>query len=169
IIGWLVVFTIRLFPFRPPNVEGVMATLMPFSKQYGPIAGFAFGFLSIALFDFALDALGVWTLITGASYGLLGVVAYFFLRKRASSRWNYFAFSFIGTLVYDALTGLSIGPLFFGQSFMEALVGQVPFTLWHLAGNCAFALILSPALERWVVGNEALEYRALMGRFGRAA
>ena len=32
IIGWAAVFLARLLPFRPPNVEPVLATLMPFSK-----------------------------------------------------------------------------------------------------------------------------------------
>ncbi len=163
-IGWAVVFAVRLIPFRPPNVEGVMATLMPFGKHYGPWAGLAFGFLSIALFDLVTSGIGQWTFITGGAYGLLGVAAYYWLGKRESSRWNYLAFSFVGTLAFDATTGLSIGPLFFGQPFMQALIGQIPFTLWHLAGNCAFAVTLSPALERWVVRNEALEVPTLLKR-----
>jgi hypothetical protein len=40
---------------------------------------------------------------------------------------------------------------------MVALVGQIPFTLLHLAGTVVFATLLSPVLYRWVVQNEVFE------------
>jgi hypothetical protein len=63
----------------------------------------------------------------------------------------------IGTLFFDAVTGLSIGPLFFNQSFQGALWGQIPFTLWHLMGNISFALILSPAIYKSIIENKKLD------------
>ena len=164
IIGWVVVFAVRLVPFRPPNVEPVMATLMPFSKRYGYVGGFMFAFLSIALFDIAVSQVGMWTLITGVAYGLLGVGAYVFFRNRAASAGNFLAYGIVGTILYDVVTGLSVGPLFFDQPFMEALVGQVPFTIAHLAGTVFLSLVVSPALYRWVVTNQKLETDAVFGR-----
>lgn len=61
IIGWGIVFAVRLIPFRAPNVEPVMTTLMPFSKCFGMVGAFVFGFLSIALYDVATREVGVWT------------------------------------------------------------------------------------------------------------
>lgn len=167
VVGWVIVFLIRLIPFRAPNIEPVMATLMPFSKRYGAIGGFIFGALSIALFDLFVGRVGQWTVITALAYGLLGIAASFFFRKRASTRINYIVFAIAGTLFYDAVTGLSIGPLFFGQSLAEAFWGQIPFTLWHLAGNIAFALVLSPALYQWVVVNQKLETESVVKFWGR--
>ena len=162
IIGWIVVFAIRLIPFRPPNVEPVMGTLMPFSKKYGVAGGFMFGFLSIALFDLATGAVGIWTLITGVSYGLLGVGAGFFFKNRESSVLNYVKYAIVGTIAYDAATGLTIGPIFYSQPFMDALTGQISFTLLHLLGNIVIAAGVSPLLYRWVVANGKLELPVIL-------
>jgi len=58
LIGWIVVFGIRLIPFRVPNVEPLTATQMPFAKKFGGIGGFVFGFVSILIFDLATSGVG---------------------------------------------------------------------------------------------------------------
>ncbi len=147
------VIAFRLIPFRAPNVEPIMAVIMPFSKAYGGLMAFAFGFLSIVLFDSITSGVGIWTLITGLSYGTLGLGAQYYFKKR--SGWKSYAiYAIVATIIYDVATGLTIGPLFFHQSFMVSLVGQIPFTLLHLLGNVSFAIVLSPAIERWIVKEE---------------
>lgn len=167
IIGWIAVFLIRLIPFRAPNIEPVMAALMPFSKRYGAIGAFVFGALSIALFDLFVGQVGQWTLITAVAYGITGIFSALFFRARPGTRRNYVVFAVAGTLFYDAVTGLSVGPLLFGQPFQEAFWGQIPFTLWHLLGNISFALVLSPALYQWVIANEKLEVGSFSRFLGR--
>lgn len=159
LIGWAVVFLVRLIPFRAPNVEPVLAVLMPFSKKYGAVGSFLFGAMSIMLFDAAVQKVGQWTVITAAAYGAVGLASYFYFRARESTRKNYVIFSIVATIAYDAVTGLSIGPLFFGQPLTEAFFGQIPFTLWHLLGNIAFAVVISPAVYRWIVVNPRLVLR----------
>lgn len=161
VLGWLVVFAIRLIPFRPPNVEPLMAMLMPYSKKYGWLGGFIFAFLGIVFFDVATGKVGLWTWITGGMYGLIGVGAYFYFRNRTASAKNFIIYSIFGTLVFDAITGVAMGPLFFHQPFMEALMGQIPFTFKHLLGNLVLALFVSPAIYRWVVENPKLATRPL--------
>ncbi len=156
-LGWAVVFAFRLLPFRAPNVEPVLAVAMPFAKGYGAFGGFLFGFLSIVLFDVATGMVGIWTAVTAIAYGLVGAGAYFFLKSREPRAKNFVIYGIIGTIFYDAATGLTIGPIFFGQPFMAALVGQIPFTLAHLAGTIVFSLVASPLLYRWVVMNRKLE------------
>lgn len=156
IIGWLVVFGLRLLPFRPPNVEPILTTMMPFAKKFGAVGGFIFGFLSIALYDAFQGLLGQWTWITGITYGLLGIIAYFYFKNKKGTPWQYVKYAILGTLLYDAATGLTIGPLMFGQSFAEAFYGQIPFTAMHLGSNIVLAAILSPLVARWVVENEQL-------------
>jgi len=148
-IAFISVIAFRLMPFRAPNVEPIMAIVMPFGKVYGGIMSFVFGFLSITIYDSMTSGLGIWTLITALSYGFIGLGSRYYFKNR--SGWKSYAYySIIATIFYDALTGLTIGPLFFGQSFVVSLVGQIPFTLLHLLGNVSFAIVLSPAIERWV-------------------
>lgn len=168
ILGWAICFIIRLAPFRPPNVEPVLATTMPFSKGFGPEAGFLFGFLSIVLFDLMTQKIGVWTLVTAVIYGLLGLASYFYFQKRKSNSLNYLKFGILGTIAYDALTGLTIGPLVFKMPFMVALVGQIPFTVNHLLGNIFLSALLSPGLYRWVVENEKLSLAILKQKIAGA-
>ncbi|MDO8593636.1 MAG: hypothetical protein Q7R59_01930 [bacterium] len=162
VIGWLTVFAFRLIPFRIPNVEPMLATVMPFSKRYGALGSFLFGFLGIAFYDAVTSGWGIWTLITALSYGALGLGAHFFFKNRDASIKNFLRFGIVGTLLYDAVTGLTIGPLFMGQPFMLALTGQIPFTLLHLAGTIVFSVCLSPALYKWVVQSETFEIPAII-------
>ena len=143
----------RLLPFRPPNVELILASQMPIAKTYGKLAGFLFGALSILAFDLMTGTIGPWTLITAPTYGVLGLFAAWYLKKRVGTK-HFVYFAIAGTLFYDAATGLTVGPLFFHQSFMVAVLGQIPFTLMHLLGNIAFALILSPFLVRFLQPQE---------------
>lgn len=150
IITFLSVFLFRLMPFRAPNVEPIMASIMPLGKVYGSIMSFIFGFLSIVIYDSITSGIGVWTIVTAVVYGLLGLGASYYFKNR--SGWKSYAlYAVVATIFYDVLTGMTIGPLFFHQSFMLSLVGQIPFTLLHLIGNVSFAIVLSPVIERWMM------------------
>ena len=72
-------------------------------------------------------------------------------------RINYVKFAVIGTLFFDAITGLTVGPLFFNQSFMSALIGQIPFTILHLIGNVSFAFVVSPILYTYISTNKVID------------
>ncbi len=157
ILGFAVCFVFRLIPGRIPNIEPVLATQMPFSKVYGSSIAFMFGFMSIVLFDIVTMKVGIWTLITSVSYGVLGVWSVFFFKKREMKRINYVKFAILGTIFFDAVTGLTIGPLFFNQTFVQAFIGQIPFTILHLIGNVTFALIVSPLVYTYISTNKVLE------------
>jgi energy-coupling factor transport system substrate-specific component len=154
IIGCLL---FRLIPIRPPNIEPILATLMPTSSVYGAVPGFLFAFLSIVSYDLITGTVGVGTLVTSASYGMLGIGANFYFKRKKNKNnnaLNYALFAILGIIFFDAMTGLTIGPIFFHQSFMGAFMGQIPFTLWHLIGNISFALVLSPAIFNFIIRKE---------------
>jgi uncharacterized membrane protein len=157
ILGFVLCLVFRLVPVRPPNIEPLLATQMPFSKVYGPVVGFSFAFLSIVLFDAITMKVGVWTLIVAFTYGVLGIWSVLFFKKREMKRINYVKFAVIATLFFDAVTGLTIGPLFFNQTFMQALIGQIPFTILHLIGNVAFAYVMSPLIYTYISTNKVVE------------
>jgi uncharacterized membrane protein len=95
------------------------------------------------------SGIGLWTFITGITYGLVGLFSYWVLKNKSGWK-SYASYAVIATIAYDAITGLIPGPLFYGQPFMVALIGQIPFTAMHLLGNVSFAILLSPLLERWL-------------------
>ncbi|HEY4502939.1 MAG TPA: ECF transporter S component [Candidatus Paceibacterota bacterium] len=165
IIGFIACLLIRLLPFRPPNIEPILATQMPFSKAYGKIAGFSFAFLSMVLYDVITTQVGVWTLITASTYGLLGLWAALYFKNKSNNSWNYAKFAIMGTLAFDVVTGFSVGPLFFHQPFTEALIGQIPFTAMHLLGNISFAVFLSPLIYRFVIENKKIATESLINIF----
>lgn len=149
ILALILCLLVRLVPLRAPNIEPIMATLMPVGRAYGALLGFSFGVLSILIYDLATSTLGVHTFFTAGAYGLLGLwsASYFknFDNKKTSGL-DYVKFAIIGTLFFDAVTGLAIGPIFFHQPFLQALSGQIPFTILHLLGNVVLAYILSPGI-----------------------
>ena len=165
IVGFVACLLIRLIPFRPPNIEPILATQMPFSKSYGKIAGFSFAFLSIVLYVILTSKVGMWTWITAFAYGLLGLWAGQYFKNKKNNSWNYAKFAIMGTLAFDIVTGLSIGPIFFHQPFMQALTGQIPFTAMHLLGNVSFAVLLSPIIYRFVITNPKFESQSLFTIF----
>lgn len=148
--GFFLCLLVRLVPFRAPNIEPIMAVAMPFGKIYGALAGFFFAFFSIVVYDLVTGMVGEWTILTSLSYGVVGLASAYYFQNKEASRRNFALFAVAGTLFFDAVTGLLTGPLFFDQPFLVALLGQIPFTLLHLLGNVAFALVLSPVIYNFV-------------------
>lgn len=153
IIIFVAALAVRLIPFRAPNVEPIMASIMPLSKRSTLFTSFFFGFASIFVYDLITSGIGVWTIFTAVTYGLVGVGAGFYFKNRKGWK-SYAMYAIIATIFYDLATGLTIGPMFFNQSFMVSLIGQIPFTILHLLGNVSFAIVLSPVIEKWLVKEE---------------
>ncbi|MBR9700123.1 hypothetical protein GOV09_06715 [Candidatus Woesearchaeota archaeon] len=161
LIGLVTVILLRLIP-GPQNVEPIMATMMPFSKRWGWLAGLLFSVASILAYDFITGLYGPWSFFTAGTYGLLGILSGLYLKKRKSSIGNYVGFAVISTIIYDVITGFGVGMLVFKQTFMLTLLGQIPYTLIHLTGNVILAALISPVLYNWVVDNPHLETESLL-------
>ena len=152
-------FLFRLLPLRAPNVEPIMASLMPTARKYGAIVGFLFGFLSIFLYD-CLTHFGSWTWIAGITYGLVGAFSALYFSKFKSSIFNFAIFAGFATIFYDLITGVLFAPIF-GETMLAALLLQIPFTALHLAGNVGFAITLSPIINRWLLAEKVFSLKPL--------
>jgi len=164
-LGLVLCLLVRLIPFRAPNIEPILATTMPMSKAYGAFMGFSFAVLSILLYDVITGTLGVQTFFTATAFGILGLwSAHYFNKNKTNktNKWSYVRFAIFGTLFYDALTGLTVGPIFFHQSFMTSIVGQIPFTALHLIGNIIFAYTLSPAIYNFLVRKKKQKFTPII-------
>lgn len=142
---------VRLIPFRAPNVEPILAATMPVGRVYGALSGFSFAFLSILLYDLLTHTVGMQTFFTAGAYGLVGLASAYYFQKQKGKTMDYVRFAIVGTLFFDAVTGLTVGPIFFHQSFIGSLVGQIPFTALHLLGNVTLAAILSPGIYHFLI------------------
>jgi hypothetical protein len=141
----------RLIPVRVPNIEPILASMMPISRVYGAGAGFFFALISVLLYDTLTATLGIHTIFTMGAFSVLGVWAGSYFKHKEISTKSYVGFAIMGTIFFDAVTGLIPGPLFFDQSFSSAIIGQIPFTALHLLGNIVFAVTLSPAINHFLV------------------
>jgi uncharacterized membrane protein YuzA (DUF378 family) len=153
----LLCLLVRLIPFRTPNVEPILATTMPIGRVYGAFFGFSFAVLSILLYDLLTHTIGMQTIFTAGAYGLLGLASAYYFKKKKDSVWNYVRFAIVGTLFFDAATGLTVGPIFFHQSFIGSLVGQIPFTALHLLGNVTLVALLSPGIYNFLIRKRKRE------------
>lgn len=135
-------------PFRPPNVEPVLAFALPVGSFFGPLASGCFAALSIVAYDALTAGLGSWTLVAAVCYGLVGIAAGIFGRSKRSL-WSQLLFALVATIVYDVLTGVVASALLFDMPWYQALVGQVPFTINHVIGSLVLTAALSPLLSRW--------------------
>jgi hypothetical protein len=152
---------IRIFP----NNDPVMAVMLPCAKR-GRAAAVAFPVVAMVLFDVLSRKVGMWTAVTAGTYGLLGLAfsfAYAALAKRGREvgTATFVISGVVGVLVFDFVTGPILSSSMFHMSFAEAFVGQIPFTLKHLASVSAYTLVVSPALD-WVLrqierGERAIE------------
>lgn len=145
------------------NISPLMATELAGAKAYGPWLGGFYGALSIALVDVIMGKTGSWTIITSLTYGAVGVFGAYFLKNKNASARNFVVASIVGTLFFDFITGILMGPLMFGQAWSDAFFGQIPFTIRHLLGNIFFAVVLAPWFYRKIMTNPSLEFSRLFG------
>lgn len=151
-VGTLIVRLITPF-FGLSNVSPLMATQLAGSKVYGSLVGGIYGALSIVLLDVFVGKVGSWTILTALSYGAVGVWGGYFMSNRSASIKNFVFASIVGTLFFDLVTGVMAGPIFYHQPWLEAFLGQIPFTIRHLAGNLFFAMTLAPWLYKSIMNN----------------
>lgn len=135
--------------FALPNIEPLYACAALVSRTASYASSFFFGFMNIALFDIVTGAFGWWTLVTGSLYGLIGI-AFIAMYKRNNITSSMFhirflmiQFTIVATLMYDIITGCLLGPLLYQQPFIEAVIGQIPFSINHVLGNSLFVLCAS--------------------------
>ena len=132
----------RLIPLRAPNVEPIMASIMPLGRKYGAFIGFAFGFLSILLYD-VITHFGTWTWITAITYGVIGAFSSLYFKKFKSSAFNFAVFAFFATIIFDLITGVLFAPMF-GQ-YVECFYSANSFHSSSFGGQYRFCAYPKPA------------------------
>lgn len=152
LIKWLislfVCLGLRFLPYRPPNVEPVLAFTLPVAGVSSVWGTGLFSAANIVLFDILSGSVGSWTVIAALSYGLVGVAAAFYARAKRSLL-SQVGFTVVATLAYDFVTGVVASSRLFNMSFAESFRGQIPFTMNHLVGSIFLVLAVVPLLSAW--------------------
>ena len=157
ILSVLIANGIRLLRIIPNN-DPIMSMALPFSRRSSVLTSFAFPFVTMVSFDFVTGYIGSWTLVTGITYGLIGIAFHYFLKSKDKVGIKmYLGCGILGVLVFDFVTGVLATPLMFGMTFQAALIGQIPFTLRHLLTTSAFILVVTPLLDKQVLLNAKLD------------
>ncbi len=148
-----------------PNNDPIMGCMLPFSRQDRWWQGALFALVTMISFDFITMKVGMWTVVTALTYAGLGLLFHFAYKRIGKVKLkHYLGSGVVGVLIFDFVTGVLFGPAMFGMSFVQAFIGQIPFTVMHLLTVSGFILILTPLLDRAVISNPALEDSAVLNR-----
>jgi hypothetical protein len=135
-------------------------------REARAFAAATFPIAAMVPFDLLSRRRGVWTAVTAATYGLLGlgfafVYSALLRRGRTAGAAAYLASGVVGVLAFDFVTGPVLSSLLFQATSAEALVGQIRFTAKHLLSVSGYASIVSPApdaaLRQIERGEKAIE------------
>jgi len=153
-----------------PNNDPIMGIMLPFAKQESVWIAILFPIITMVSFDFITFAVGPWTVVTSLTYGALGLFFYFFykkIRKGKVGMKTYLGSGVFGVLVFDFVTGVLATPFMFHMSFEQAFLGQIPFTLMHLATATGYILIVTPLLDKHILGNPVLDDKKFISYISR--
>lgn len=152
---WLACIALRALPWRIPNLEPVLAATLPVAAVWGTGIAVAFPLTMMVVFDVIAGAVGIWTPVTALAYAGVGLWASAAFRGKALRPASAGFFAILATIAYDIVTA-TLGPLAFGQGWVETYVGQVPFTVNHVVGNVLLCALVSPLLQRWLRPQQRL-------------
>ena len=137
----------RLLKFFPNN-DPIMGFTLPFARRDKWWQAMLFPAIAMTSFDLITMKVGIWTIFTTATYGLIGLLFYaYFKRKKRVGLKTYAKSSAIGVLIFDVLTGPIMSSYLFKMPLSAAVLGQIPFTIMHLASAIAFTILLAPVLD----------------------
>ncbi|MFH0955521.1 MAG: hypothetical protein V1777_05440 [Candidatus Micrarchaeota archaeon] len=135
---------LRIFP----NNDPIMGFALPIARNQKWWQAFLFPALAMACFDVLTAKVGPWTVITAVLYGTIGVMFHFYFRKKTKvGLGTYAKLSVVGVLAFDFFTGPIMTSYLFKIPFSVALIGQIPFTLLHLASAVTITVLLAPVLD----------------------
>ncbi len=134
LILWLSCFITHLVSCLLIPIDPLPAWLFLSKRSARSIVIFI-GMQFIAL-SYITHTVGWWLPYTVSAYSALGYLSTQFAQIIKKSMLNTLLISSIFIITFDVATGLFLGPVFYNQPFIQALFGQIPFTLWHLLTSC---------------------------------
>ncbi|MAG22455.1 MAG: hypothetical protein CL943_04105 [Candidatus Diapherotrites archaeon] len=144
---------LRIFP----NNDPILGFALPFGKRDKPWQAALFAALAMVSFDFITGMIGMWTIGTALSYGLITLLfGYYFKGQKTVGLKKYAGSSIVAVLLFDFLTGPVMSSALFRIPFEIAFLGQIPFTMMHLGSAVPLTImivtVVDPALRKQLFG-----------------
>jgi hypothetical protein len=134
---------VRIFP----NNDPIMGFMLPAGRK-SMLKSASFAFLAMFIFDFFTSGIGVHTWVTAITYSLIAIVMSYFFKKIKKTRVSHYAkASIIGILIFDIITGPLTSTFIFNQPLLITVLGQIPFTFYHLISGVSFTLVIAPFFD----------------------
>lgn len=134
---------IRIFP----NNDPIMGFILPEGRK-SMLKSASFAFIAMFIFDFFTSGIGIWTIVIASVYALIALVFSFFFKKIKKAKISQYALAAtIGIIAFDIITGPIMSSLIFKMPFWISVIGQVPFTFYHLVSGLTYVIILAPVFD----------------------
>jgi hypothetical protein len=147
ILRLLFATVVRFFRFFPNN-DPVLGVALP-SARKNLWSGILFAIIAMVSFDIITGKVGIWTLVTSATYAfVILVLGLVFSKMKHVSIKHYLFASIAGVLIFDAITGPLMSTFIFKQSLFITIMGQIPFTFYHLASTSTYSLVFAFLLDK---------------------
>ena len=141
--GFLVANLYRLLRVFP-NSDPLMGFILPAAKNLKWWKAPLFAFASMFVFDIFTSGIGLWTWVTASTYALIALGFHFYLKEKKSTFKLFISSGVFGVLIFDLITGPIMSSFLFKQTFLIAILGQIPFTVMHLISVVFGIVIISP-------------------------
>jgi len=124
-----------------------MACILPASRK-SVFKAALFAFAAMVFFDIITMKLGPWTLVTSVTYAALALFFAFCFKRLKKVHFRHFiGLSAVGVILFDIITGPIMSTLMFNQPLWFSIIGQIPFTLFHLVSAVSYTFFLVPVLD----------------------
>lgn len=140
LLTWLACLAVRLASCRVLPIDPLPALIM--HKRPSFLMMNIFVFTQFLAVSFVTQSYGWVVLYSACMYGVVGYGASYLLQKYNRTFCNDFLWTGLFIIAFDCSTGLVLGPLLYNQPFMHALIGQIPFTFWHILTSYAILCAL---------------------------
>ena len=147
VVAWLTCLAIRL-SFSPLlYLDPFPGVFLLINRQLKGVNGFLFIASQFFCFDYLTNALGIWTILIAIAYSAIEFGLNHYTRQHSYTLSNGLLYTAIAVLSFDCIS-MTIGPLFFQQPLLSAVIGQIPFTLEHLVRASIFTTALNMLLQQ---------------------
>ena len=134
---------LRIFP----NSDPVIGFVLPAAKNEKWWKAPAFAFATMFTFDYFTSGIGLWTIVTSATYAAIALGLHLEMKGKKTGLKLFLSRGTAGIIAFDLITGPGMSTILFRQDLLTTTLMQIPFTITHLFSGIFAITIISPFLD----------------------